>query len=99
MYYYLWRIRDYIYLFFHSGIYTAYQRKKIELDNKEAFEKDLRLIDNKEEREFWEFEYGQRYSEQSPEALGQGCAGGCDAVLSVGSTYIFAIIIIVAPLF
>ena len=94
VYYYLGRIRDQIFLFFHPSEFYDYKRKKIELENKEAFKKDLSLMDENE-RKFWEFEYGQRYDVYSPEALGQGCEDGCSAQLSVGCIYFYAFIIIV----
>lgn len=98
VYYYLGRIRDYFYLFFHPSVFVDYKGKKIELDSKAAFEKHLRSIEDEKEREFWEFEYGQRYDVHSPEAAATGCADGCSAFASVGCTYLFVIIAIVVAI-
>ena len=95
VYYYLGRVQDYLYLFFHPSVFVDYKGKKIELDSKAGFEKHLRSIEDKQERERWEFEYSQRYDVHSPEAAATGCADGCSAYTYVGCTYIFVIIAIV----
>ena len=70
VYYYLGRIRDQIFLFFHPSDFYDYKRKK---------------------------ELG-KYNDYPPEGLYDGLVDGCFADLSVGCTYIFAIIIIVVAI-
>ena len=70
VYYYLGRIRDQIFLFFHPSEFFDYKRKK-ELD---------------------------KYDDFNPNQLYDGCVDGCFADLSVGCTYIFAIIIIIVAI-
>ena len=70
VYYYLGRIRDQVFLFFHPSEFYDYKRKK-------------------------EFD---KYDFNSPEQLMHGLAVGCGVDLSVGCTYIFAIIFIVVAI-
>ena len=70
VYYYLGRVRDQVFLFFHPSEFFDYKRKK-ELD---------------------------KYDDFNPDQLFDGCVDGCFADLSVGCTYIFAIIIIVVAI-
>ena len=70
VYYYLGRVRDQVFLFFHPSEFFDYKRKK-ELD---------------------------KYDDFNPNQLYDGCVDGCFADLSVGCTYIFAIIIIVVAI-